>query len=233
MPIRLSSTFPAFNMKHPARHETDEEEPSKDGESMISSVAPIIYLHGTITQDMAEGFVRAIEQLKAAKLDGCVIDIASHGGSVLATMQMLSAMRSCSNVKFITYCSSHAYSAAAVLLACGSPGMRIMSPFGSAMIHPVSVGLGDQGIEDHKVDTAFFEELNDRLLMILSKNMKSMSVTRLKKKIRDPGARTWYMFPEEAKEVGLVDEIGIPDIQVAPALHIQVLTADLAKVSKA
>lgn len=184
-----------------------------DKPKISSDHAPLIYLHGPLTVDLSSQFVRAVEELKAKGTTVILLDIASQGGDVNALNQILSAMSSDADIKFATYCSAMAYSAAAVILGMGTPEMRFMSPYSTAMIHSVLFDSGFQGIEEHKNEFEFIDRQNTRILEILAKAMKIRS-NKLLKTIRDTGARNLWLFPEEALKLGLVDHVGVPDLVV-------------------
>ncbi|MCK7507717.1 MAG: ATP-dependent Clp protease proteolytic subunit [Desulfobacterales bacterium] len=163
--------------------------------------------------DTASSFCRSSEDLKHRGTELILIDIASPGGDVNALNQILSVMNGCPDVRFSTYCSAMAYSAAAVILGMGAPDMRFMSPFATAMLHSVLFDSGFQGLEEHKNEFDFIDRQNTRIIDTLAKAMK-LRPAKLLKTIRDTGARNLWLFPEEALALGLVDHIGIPEVLV-------------------
>lgn len=197
-------------------------------DDIACSYAPVIYLHGEITAAMAKKFIRAVDRYMENNADLIMLDIASEGGSLFALNQMLSVMDG-SSAKFATYCSSHAFSAAAVLLSAGDPGLRFISPHGCAMIHSILYATDFQGIEEHTAEADFNNRLNDRLLNVLAKNMKT-TVAKLKKRIKATGIRNLWLLPEESLEINLVDTVGIPSVRVTPSINLQaVVTATKTK----
>lgn len=179
--------------------------------SINSEHVPLIYVHGELNMDFSGDFCRAVEDVNQHGSELILLDIASNGGDVNALNQILSTMLGYPDVKFATYCSAMAYSAAAVILAMGAPGMRFISPYATAMIHSVLYDPGMQGIEEHRAEFGFIERQNTRIIEALARAMKTKP-GKLLKKIRDTGARNLWLFPEEALELGLVDHIGVPEL---------------------
>ena len=194
-----------------------------DDDDIGSPYAPIIYIHGEITSSMARAFIKTVDKFKANRAELIMLDIASEGGSLFALNQMLSVMDG-TDIKFATYCSSHAFSAAAVLLSAGQKDLRFMSPHGCAMIHSILYATDFQGIEEHTIETEFNNRLNDRLLSILARNMKT-TLAKLKKRIKGDGSRNLWLLPEECLETNLVDTIGIPTVSVSPSINLQAVVA--------
>lgn len=192
----------------------------KEDQSILSKYQPIIRIRGEIDETTAKAFIEAVDELKyIRKLDLAVIEIASEGGSVAACNEILSCMNG-SGMKFVTYCSSYAYSAAAAILSAGDKGMRFMSPHADAMIHGFITMIGMAPVEEQVSEVQFHERLNDRFLARIAKNCGT-TLKRLKDRIQKSGSRNLWLTPDEALEVGLVDHVGIPTIQMSTSYEIQ------------
>lgn len=196
-----------------------EEEGADDSLPIVSETSPTIYVHGEINERLARQFVEAVANLRANGITTVVVDIDSPGGSILALYQMLGAIWGSDSMQFITYCSGAAYSAAAVLLTAGTPGMRFISPFGSVMIHGILYDPGFQGIEEHVTETTFASKENARLFEILAANIGT-TVAKLQRKVRDCGSRNWWLMPDEAMDEKIVDVIGVPAAKVNPEVVV-------------
>ena len=217
--MKNSLTKP-WNSPVSRRRNNDDDDDDEDdlgflslmgGNPMLDPLCPIIRIDDAVTQRTARDFIKAINTLKKRGEKLALLDISSPGGSVFALFQILNAMDS-SDLLFATYNSSHAYSAGAVLLAAGSKGARFIAPLASTMIHPMSCGVGFQGIADVVADANHLNAMNDILLDRLAKDI-GITRTKLNKELQKSsggGASTLYLTPEQSVELGIADVIGIP-----------------------
>ncbi len=186
---------------------------------LLSKFQPIIRIRGEVDDVMANSFQEAVDELKYnRKLDVAIVEIASEGGSVTACNEILSCM-SGSGLHFVTYCSSYAYSAAAAILSHGDKGMRFMSPYADAMIHGFVTSTGMAPVEEQVSEIHFHEVLNDRFLSRIAKNC-GISLKKLKDQIKKTGSRNLWLTPEDALNIGLVDHIGIPSLEIKSTYEI-------------
>ena len=101
-----------------------------------------------------------------------------------------------------TICMGEACSAAAILLAAGSPGMRYCMPNSRVMIHQIQVdGLGGSNAEI-EINTKELKEVQEKLTEILARHTGH---TKAKIK-RDTKLDKWFSA-EAAVEYGIVDQI--------------------------
>jgi len=179
--------------------------------SMLDPTYPILRIRGEFNDTMAKNFARAISALDKRGSEIALLDISSPGGDVFALFQMLNVMSSV-EIAFSTYNSSHAYSCGALLLAAGQKGLRFAAPLSSTMIHPMSTGISHQQIEDVVAQSQHDIAINDMFLNHLAKSMgiSRAKLTKLMTKTSGGGAATLWMSPEQALEVGIIDQIGIP-----------------------
>lgn len=100
------------------------------------------------------------------------------------------------------YCIGHAYSMAAVIVACGSHGRYIL-PHGEMMIHEPM--LGQQVAGNSSSIRSISEgllEMKGRINRLLAKHTK-----RSEEEIEKATAYDHFFSPEESVEFGLCDEI--------------------------
>lgn len=128
------------------------------------------------------------------------IYINSPGGSVTAGLAIYDTMRYI-KPPVSTICVGMAASMAAVILAGGSKGKRFSLPNAKMMIHQPWGGVQGQAteIQIHAKEILRTRELLNRIL--------SKHTGQPLEKIEKDTERDFYMWPEEAKSYGLIDEI--------------------------
>jgi ATP-dependent Clp protease protease subunit len=101
-----------------------------------------------------------------------------------------------------TYCMGQAASAAAVLLAAGSPGKRFALPHARIMIHQPHIG----GLEGQATDI----EIHAKEIMRVKAEMNEILASHTGQKletIRTDTDRDFWMTAPEAQEYGVVDSV--------------------------
>ena len=100
-----------------------------------------------------------------------------------------------------TICMGQAASAAALLLAAGTPGKRLSLPNANILIHQPMGGARGQAT-DVGIQARQIIKIKDRLNDIFVKH-----TGQSKKKIEQDTDRDFYMTAEEAKKYGLIDKV--------------------------
>jgi len=100
-----------------------------------------------------------------------------------------------------TICMGQAASAAALLLAAGTPGKRLSLPNANILIHQPMGGARGQAT-DVGIQARQIIKIKDRLNDIFVKH-----TGQSKEKIEQDTDRDFYMTAEEAKEYGLIDKV--------------------------
>lgn len=161
----------------------------------------IIFLGGPITDPVANTVIAQLLflEFQDPKKD-IIIYINSPGGTVTSTMAMYDAMQYV-KCDVSTICIGIAASGAALILAGGAKGKRLVLPNSEIMIHQVMGEAGGQAIEI-EISAKHIIKIKDKLNQILAKH-----TGQLLKKVEKDTDRDFYMSPEEAKEYGIVDEI--------------------------
>lgn len=159
-----------------------------------------------------------------------VVYINSPGGEASGLLAMMSAMDTVPN-KVITVAMGYAMSAGAVLLGHG--GLRFASPHARIMLHKVqAMALGN--LDDIVNETEELTNLNKYIFGVLAKDCKK-SVAEIEKTLGGV-KREVYLSSDEAKAYGLVDMVGVPQVQFAPvetSYQINVMGANPADAPKA
>jgi len=100
-----------------------------------------------------------------------------------------------------TICMGQAASAAALLLAAGTPGKRLSLPNANILIHQPMGGARGQA-SDVGIQARQILRIKDRLNEIFVEH-----TGQPKEKIEKDTDRDFYMTAEEAKEYGLIDKV--------------------------
>ena len=161
----------------------------------------IIYLTGTVTQEMADLIVPQLHFLEHENPDEDItIIINSPGGSVIAGLAIYDTMNYIT-CDVSTVCIGQAASMGSFLLSGGTKGKRYSLPSSRIMIH--SVASGNEGkIQDMRISLKETERLSDYLNKQLAKH-----TGKTIKRIEKDTDRDNFMSAEEAKAYGLIDQV--------------------------
>ncbi|MET8543848.1 ATP-dependent Clp protease proteolytic subunit [Kitasatospora sp. NPDC004799] len=127
--------------------------------------------------------------------------INSPGGSFTALTAIYDTMQ---YVKpdITTVCMGQAASAAAVLLAAGTPGKRMALPNARILIHQPYTETGRGQVSDLEIQAKEIFRMREQLEEMLSKHSN-----KTPEQVRDDIERDKILTAEEAVEYGLVDQI--------------------------
>jgi len=141
--------------------------------------------------------------------------INSPGGSVDAMYAILDEMKAIqdSGVIVSTIACGVAYSAAAFILALGSPGYRYARPNANVMMHPMSYGLGADYSDYQEKLTAFYKKINFKMHKTLMDALGIKGEKQYKKFLNDIDKGLW-LTAEEALERKVIDSIWTKPIGV-------------------
>lgn len=190
--------------------ETSEDLPVRWKEALtqidygIDIESSTIYMFGDIADGTLYDLVlriRAVMHMRPdeKKNDPINIIINSDGGDVYEALGMIDYIQSL-NVKVNTICRGRAMSAAALLL-CAGTGVRAVSKNSTIMFHEMSSGIYGKS-SDMKANVQHMEKLEEILVSIMSDNSKKDGKFWKEKTIKD-----YYLSPEEALELGVIDSI--------------------------
>lgn len=163
-----------------------------------------IYLFGDIADGTLYDFtlkMKAIMHMRDddKKNDPINIVINSDGGDVYEALGMIDYIQSL-NVKVNTICRGRAMSAAALLL-CSGTGTRAASKHSTIMFHEMSSGIYGKS-SDMKANVQHMEKLEEILVDIMSQNSNKDT-----KFWREITIKDYYITPEDALELGVIDRI--------------------------
>lgn len=161
----------------------------------------IIFLGEPIDDTVANTIIAQLLFLDAENnKEDIKIYINSPGGVVTSAMAIYDTMQHIkSNVA--TICVGQAASAAAVLLACGAPGKRMMLPNARVMIHQIMGGAEGQHTEV-EIQVREMSRLKQQINQILARHTGQTI-----KRIEQDTERDFFMVADDAKKYGIIDKI--------------------------
>lgn len=164
----------------------------------------IIFIGSPIDDGVANAIIAQLLFLESANSkEDIKMYINSPGGSVTAALAIYDTMQYV-RPEIQTICLGMAASAAALLLAAGEKGKRMVLPNSEVMIHQVLGGASGQAT-DIDIHARHILKTRDRLNKILAKHTgQKLS------KIEKDTERDYFMAAEEAVAYGLVDKVLLP-----------------------
>lgn len=162
----------------------------------------IIYLGTPIDHGVANAIIAQLIHLEAASPDIPVqLYINSPGGSISGMLAIYDAMRYV-RCPVHTTCVGQAASTAAVLLAGGESGHRVMLPHGRVVIHAPAAEGSRGTIPDLILEAGEIERIRTMLEDILAYHTGHSP-----EQIRDDTERDLILTAAEALSYGVIDEI--------------------------
>lgn len=161
----------------------------------------IIFIGTPIDDTVANLICAQLLHLESENPDKDInIYINSPGGDVLALMAIYDTMQFV-KPDIMTICFGQAASAAAVLLAAGTPGKRLALPHARVLLHQPYAGAQGQATD---IELAAKEILRIRTLL---EEVLSFHTGQTQEKIHRDTDRDFVMSAEEAKDYGVIDEV--------------------------
>lgn len=161
------------------------------------------------SEDAVSKVIHSLEEIESlySPNQSILIQIDSYGGAVDGLAMLYDKIKGMSN-PIITYTSSKAMSAGAILLAtAANKGMRIASPEATIMIHEVQAGTGGD-IKDMEDQMALTKMLNDRWMKILAKSMGLKGASDIRALIKKKAiGHDIYLTAHQALQLKIVDAV--------------------------
>lgn len=162
----------------------------------------IIWLGGEVRDDNANAICAQLLLLAAEDPDRDIyLYINSPGGSVTAGMAIYDTMQYI-KPQVQTVCLGQAASAAAVLLAAGSPGKRLALPNARVLIHQPAM----EGMQGQASDIQIIADEIDRMRLWLEETLSAHSGKPVEEVRRDI-ERDKILTAAQAEEYGLIDQV--------------------------
>ena len=161
----------------------------------------ILFIGSAIDDQVANLVVAQLLYLESVDPEQQIhVYINSPGGDVYAALAIYDVMQHI-RPEVSTWCVGMAMSAAAVLLAAGSPGRRRALPNSKVMIHQGSAGSRGAP-SDMEIQLREVLALANRMTEILAFHTGQPA-----SKVRADMDRDYYLTATEARDYGLVDEV--------------------------
>lgn len=161
----------------------------------------IIFIGGPIDDVVANSIIAQLLFLASQNSkEDIKLYINSPGGQVTAALAIYDTMQYI-KPDVSTICVGMAASAAALLLASGAKGKRMILPNGEVLIHQVMGGTQGQAT-DIDIHAKHILSMKKRLNEIMA-----MHTRQKLEKIEKDAERDYFMSAEEAKKYGLVDKV--------------------------
>jgi len=184
---------------------------------------------GEFDENSASRFTEAFNQFLNEPQSIIPINISSPGGAIFSLMGMRDLI-ACSPKPVLTMTNSLACSCGAVLLSLGTKGYRYASPNSMILIHEASSATEGK-TSDIINEARYIEKLNDQLLELLAAS-SNKSKDFYKKLIKKQNNSDLFITPEEAKNFGLIDHIGLPKITMTVSVDYKIENALPNKIVK-
>jgi ATP-dependent Clp protease, protease subunit len=161
----------------------------------------IIFLGTPVNDEIANVVMAQLLHLEAEDPDKDIaLYINSPGGSITALFAIYDTMEFIRN-DVSTICMGQAASAAAVLLAAGTPGKRFALPHSRVLLHQPSGGAEGQSV-DIEIQAREILRMRDLLNEILAEKTNKTAA-----EIDADTDRDFILDAQGAKDYGIVDEI--------------------------
>lgn len=160
----------------------------------------IIFLGNQIDDTVANLVMAQLLHLEGEEPEKDIsLYINSPGGIMTSLMAIYDTMHFI-KPDVATYCMGQAASAAAVLLASGTPGKRFALPHARVMIHQPHIGGLEGQVTDIEIHTREILRVREEMNQILADHT-GQDV----EKVTADTDRDFWMTAEEAKKYGLID----------------------------
>jgi ATP-dependent Clp protease protease subunit len=162
----------------------------------------IVFLGAPVDDTLANDVIAQLIALEGLDTDRTIsLYINSPGGSLTAMTAIYDTMQFV-KPEIETTCVGQAASAAAVLLAAGSPGKRAALPHSRILIHQPSTEGGRGQTSDLEIQANEIIRQREELEEILARHSGHTA-----EQVRADIERDRFLTAEQAREYGLIDEI--------------------------
>lgn len=184
---------------------TDGNEHSTDLISYDMIKNRVIYLNGEVNGESALAIITQLRYLASKSDKDIYLFINSPGGAVSDGLAIYDVMNEIS-CEVVTVATGMAASMGAFLLAVGAYGKRYITPSTEVMIHQPLGGVQGQAT-DISLVANHIQKIKTKLASIMAEKCKKNIKT-----ITNDMERDHWMTANQAKEYGLVDCVGFPEI---------------------
>ena len=182
----------------------------------IPTVIHVVDFDDTAVTKFLGEFDRALNSYQSV----IPVVINSYGGRVYSLLSMVDAIKS-SPKPVMTVATGKAMSCGAILLACGSPGLRYATARSTVMIYDAS-HMSYGKVEDAKASVEELDRLNKIILGILDQH-GGKQPGYFNEMLDQRNRVDWILSPEEAVTHGVVDRVGYPSLEVTVKLDTRIV----------
>jgi len=182
---------------------------------------PIVIRVGDITDAAARDFSKLMTDAHNTGQTIIPVIVDSYGGSVHALFSMISDIVS-SRLPVATISVGKSMSAGAGLLAAGTQGLRFIDPLSTVMVHQVS-SMEFGKLTELKNEIVEIERLNKLMFVKMAECCGHRDKNYFIKMIDKNKNVDIFLSPQEAKKHKIVDKIGMPELHVHIAQHVQLM----------
>lgn len=181
-------------------------EPHNDGERMYDLYSRmlkdrIVFLRGEFTNEMADTVVAQLLFLETLDKEADIYMYINSPGGRTSSMYAIYDTMNYIKPDIATLVYGEACSAAAFILAAGTPGKRYALKSSEIMIHELATGVQGKAKEIRN-----FWKRGERLYEKMAIDMSKLTGQKLSKIKRDMEI-DFFMTAEDAKNYGIIDEI--------------------------
>ena len=164
-----------------------------------------IFLNSSIDINNAKKIISQLLALDSAGTEPITLIINSGGGSITDGLAIYDTIQLI-NSPVHTLCTGRASSMASIILSAGAKGGRYATEHSRIMIHSARNSVPDKtSVIDLKILTKELDIKNDILIGILKRH-----TGRTEEEIRKDIERDYFLTPNCAKEIGLIDNVLLP-----------------------
>lgn len=180
---------------------------------------PICIRVNEFNEEAAEKF--AVSMAKAHNTGQSVIPIYidSYGGECHSLQAMMAEIEN-AKLPVATIAVGKAMSCGAILLTCGTDGMRYMDDNCVVMIHEVSaMSWGKK--EELKSHTAYVDELNNKIFRKMARNCGHNNPDYFMEEITKRKNADWFLDSKEAKKHKLITQVKMPRFTTTVSVNME------------
>ena len=182
---------------------------------------PVILVVNKFTEEAAKEFRVAMSKAHSTSQPVIPIMIDSFGGQVYSLLSMLDTIEAAEK-PVVTIATGKAMSCGSVLLAAGTLGYRYAEPNSTIMVHEVASDSRGK-IEELKASVKETERLNKLIFTKLIRYCNLKDKNFFSKEITKRKNANWYLTPQAAKKIGLVDKVGFPSLSIDVKLEMELV----------
>ncbi len=199
-------------------YEIDPQLKNRKIEELVT--LPKVITVNAFTEVSAKEFRKEFNDAIATGQKVIPIEIDSYGGQVYALTSMMETIAA-SPVPVATIATGKAMSCGAMLLSCGTEGMRYIRPYSTVMIHEVS-SFAFGKLEEIKADVKEAARLNKFLFREMAKNC-GKNRNYFIDIVAERKNADWFLDAEDVVKHNLANKIGSFSMKVTISAKVEIV----------